>query len=84
MHLLLALQRTMKRTALQRLDTEYVDDLLKNIKASPTHASLTRGEIANAVAYQRMLSRMSSYSQSTPSARQLAAVAMASGLPFVG
>lgn len=74
----------MQARALHTLDTEYVDDLLKGVKNSPHHAQLTRGQIANAVAYQRVLQRMSSYSQSPPTGMQLAAVAMASGLPFLG
>lgn len=85
MHLLLALQATTNRDgALSRRDSEYVDDLLKTGRTNPTHAGLTRGQIANAVAYQRMLQRYSSYSHNPPSARQLAAVALASGLPFLG
>lgn len=43
-----------------------------------------RGQIANAVAYQRMLQRYSSYSHKPPSIGQLMAVALASGLPFFG
>jgi hypothetical protein len=43
-----------------------------------------RSQIANAVEYQRMLQKFSSYSVDMPRARQLMAVALASGLPFVG
>lgn len=41
-HLLLALQSTTKKIAAHKLDTEYVDDLLKIGKAKTTHATLTR------------------------------------------
>ena len=83
-HLLLALQATTDRETLQKRDTEYVDDLLKVVRGSPIHNSLTRGQIANAVAYQRLLQRFSSYSHKPPSAWQLTSVMIASGLPFVG
>ncbi|KAH7616008.1 putative Transmembrane protein 65 [Nannochloris sp. 'desiccata'] len=83
-HLLLALQTSTSRETLQKRDTEYVDDLVKIVKASPLHSGLTRGQIANAIAYQRMLQRYSSYSQKPPTAMQLGAVMLASGLPFLG
>jgi len=41
-HLLLALQATTNRETLARRDTEYVDDLLKVVRASPIHSTLTR------------------------------------------
>ena len=83
-HLLLALQTSTSRETLQKRDTDYVDDLVKIVKASPLHSGLTRGQIANAIAYQRMLQRYSSYSQKPPTAMQLGAVMLASGLPFLG
>lgn len=83
-HLLLALQTTTSRDTLQKRDTEYVDDLVKIVKSSPLHSGLTRGQIANAIAYQRMLQRYSSYSQKPPTAMQVGAVMLASGLPFLG
>lgn len=43
-----------------------------------------RGQIASAIAYQRMLQRYSSFSHKPPTTRQLLAVALASGLPFLG
>ncbi len=82
--MLLALQTSTSRETLQKRDTEYVDDLVKVMKASPLHSGLTRGQIANAIAYQRMLERYSSYSQKPPTAMQLGAVMLASGLPFLG
>lgn len=83
-HLLLALQATNNRESLKRRDTEYVNDLVKNIKNAPEHSQLTRGQIASAVAYQRMLQRYSSYSHQPPTMKQLGAVMIASGLPFLG
>lgn len=83
-HLLLALQASTSRETLQKRDTEYVDDLVKIVKSSPTHSGLTRGQIANAVAYQRMLERYSIHTHQPPSGRQLMAVMLASGLPFLG
>jgi hypothetical protein len=83
-HLLLALQATAKKEDLARRDTEYVNDLVKIVKSSPTHGVLSRGQIASAVEYQRMLLRFSSFSHKPPSGKQLAAVALASGLPFLG
>jgi len=41
-HLLLALQATTNRETLQKRDTEYVDDLLKVVRQSPIHGTLTR------------------------------------------
>ena len=82
-HLLLAFQTSTKKEILQRQEA-YVDDLLKIVKTSPTHSMLTRGQVANAVAYQKMLQRYSSYSHQPPTFRQLSMVAVASGLPFVG
>ena len=83
-HLLLALQAAANKERRMMRDTEYVNDLLRVSKSSPTHGMLTRGQIASAVEYQRMLLRFSSFSQNPPTMRQLAAVAIASGLPFVG
>jgi hypothetical protein len=83
-HLLLALQATTARRALATADAEFVDEMVKLRAASGgPHAGLTRGQIANAVAYQRMLARLGSASHKPPSARQLGAVALAAGLPFV-
>lgn len=61
-----------------------MDDLVKLVKSSTTHAGLTKGQIANAIAYQRMLQRYSSHTHTPPTSSQLAAVGLASGLPFVG
>lgn len=83
-HLLLAVQSTIKEETLHQLDTEYVNDMLKLVKQQPTHASLTRGQIASAVAYQRMLQRYSSFSHKPPNWKQLTGVAVAAGLPFLG
>lgn len=41
-HLLLALQATIKEETLLDLDTDYVNDLVKLMKTSPPHSSLTR------------------------------------------
>ena len=42
-----------------------------------------REQIHSAVVYQRMLQRFAAVSEEPPTVRQLAAVAFASGLPFV-
>lgn len=42
-----------------------------------------RQQIHNAVIYQRMLQKFSSVSEDPPTWRQLTAVGLASGLPFV-
>ena len=50
----------------------------------PLYYIQCRGEIANAIAYQKMLQRYSSHSHQPPSWKQLSGVMLASGLPFVG
>lgn len=82
--LLLALQAKAKQANLDSRELEYVGDLVKSVQNSPTHQHLSRGEIANAIAYQRLLQRYSSHSHQPPSWKQLSRVMLASGLPFVG
>ena len=79
-HLVIALQQTTDRSLLRRRDTQYIEELLKQDSQG---ASLSTVQVANAIEYQRMLHRYSSYEVSPPSAAQLAGVALASGLPFV-
>lgn len=83
-HLLMAIQQSTNKKLLERQDTAYVDDLMKQKRFNEHHAGLTRSQIASAVEYERMLQRFSSYSVDQPKSRQLLAVAVASGLPFVG
>eukprot|EP00890_Picochlorum_soloecismus_P002201 jgi/Picsp_1/2982/NSC_01206-R1_protein len=82
--LLLALQAKAKQANLDSRELEYVGDLVKSVQNSQTHQHLSRGEIANAIAYQRLLQRYSSHSHQPPSWKQLSRVMLASGLPFVG
>ncbi|GAB4820023.1 hypothetical protein N2152v2_007069 [Parachlorella kessleri] len=83
-HLLLAIQQSTNKNLLARQDTAYVDTLMKQRRSFEHHQGLTRSQIANAVEYQRMLQKFSSYSVDQPRPGQLLAVAIASGLPFVG
>lgn len=43
-----------------------------------------RAQIASALEYQRVLSRFTMSGDTVPGARQIASVALASGLPFIG
>lgn len=83
-HLLLAMQNKASKANIEVRDREYIDDLVKSIQKSEAHQHLSRGEIANALAYQNMLQRYSSHSNQPPSWRQLSGVMIAAGLPFVG
>ena len=83
-HLLLALQSKASKANIEVRDREYIDDLVKSIRKSEAHQHLSRGEIANALAYQKMLQRYNSHSNQPPSWKQLSGVMLAAGLPFVG
>ena len=83
-HLLLAMQSKASKANIEVRDREYIDDLVKSIRKSEAHQHLSRGEIANALAYQKMLQRYSSHSNQPPSWKQLSGVMLAAGLPFVG
>lgn len=83
-HLLLAMQNKASKANIEVRDREYIDDLVKSIQKSEAHQHLSRGEIANALAYQKMLQRYTSHSNQPPSWKQLYGVMVAAGLPFVG
>lgn len=83
-HLLLAMQSKASKANIEVRDREYIDDLVKSIRKAEAHQHLSRGEIANALAYQQMLQRYSSHSNQPPSWKQLSGVMLAAGLPFVG
>lgn len=81
--LVLALQRHTKEVKLQRDEQAYIDDLVKKVHVHKQHSKLTKQQIQHAVLYQRMLGKLSHVSEDKPSTRQLAAVAFASGFPFI-
>lgn len=83
-HLVLALQAAVSRDATLRRDTGWADELARKVGAGPTTHTLTRSQVASALEYQRVLTRFSSYSDAVPTWRQLLAVGVASGVPFVG
>jgi hypothetical protein len=83
-HLLLAMQSTASKANVEVRDREYIDEIIKSIKSEDQGQQLSRGEIANALAYQRMLQRYNSHAQHPPTWRQLTRVMLAAGLPFVG
>ena len=83
-HLLLAMQSKASKANMEVRDREYIDDLVKSIRKSSADQHLSRGEIANALAYQKMLQRYSSHSNQPPTWKQLSGVMLAAGLPFVG
>ncbi|KAL6770644.1 SSA13 [Auxenochlorella protothecoides x Auxenochlorella symbiontica] len=88
-HLVLALQAAVDREAIQRRGTAWVEDNIRHIGSGHPSSggaahTLTRAQIASALEYQRVLSKFSMSGDSMPGRRQLLAVALASGLPFVG
>lgn len=83
-HLLLALQSKASKANIEVRDREYIDEIIKSIRSSSDEHHLSRGEIANALAYQRMLQRYNSHSNHPPTWKQLSRVIVAAGLPFVG
>lgn len=83
-HLLLAMQSKASKANIEVRDREYIDEIIKSIKSDDQEQRLSRGEIANALAYQRMLQRYNSHAQHPPTWGQLSRVMIAAGLPFVG
>lgn len=83
-HLLLAMQSKASKANVEVRDREYIDEIIKSIKSEDQEQRLSRGEIANALAYQRMLQRYNSHAQHPPTWGQLSQVMVAAGLPFVG
>lgn len=84
-HLVLALQEVTKKASRHKEATQYIDDLVKAVQlpVNKQHSKLTRQQIERAVSYQRSLQKFSAVSEEEPSWRQLAAIGIASGLPFV-
>lgn len=83
-HLVLALQAAVSRDATHRRDTGWADELARRVGTGPTSHALTKSQVASALEYQRVLTKFSSYSDALPSWRQLLAVGVASGVPFIG
>lgn len=83
-HLLLAMQSKASKVNVEARDREYIDEIIKSVNSDDPGQRLSRGEIANALAYQRMLQRYSSHAQHPPTWGQLSRVMVAAGLPFVG
>lgn len=95
-HLVVALQRTMARRDLEAKATAYLEGgptrPAYNKPAAAQEAAaqgnaavqaLSESEIAGAQEWQRQLQRFPSHSTGRPTRRQLMAVALASGLPFL-
>jgi hypothetical protein len=95
-HLVVALQRTMARRDLEAKATAYLEGgPARPVYNKPAAAqgaaaqgsaavqALSESEIAGAQEWQRQLQRFPSLSTGRPSRRQLMAVALASGLPFL-
>lgn len=83
-HLVLALQKHAAQDVALRRDTRWADDFVRGIEAAPAPHRLSRSEVLAALEYQRVLSKLStSAMDAKPTHRQLLAVALASGVPFV-
>lgn len=82
--LVLALKGALRDRYQEKTETQYVEDISKQISLSGNqqHRKLTKQQIQDAVRFQRQLGRQGGLEQ-PPTWRQLLAVGAASGLPFI-